>query len=135
MKRYILDSNSLNWFIYRRFRVYERAREARKRGDIVGTVVPIVGELLGGLEYSATCERNRPIVETELKLIRIWPYDLPAARRYGVLYAEMKRDGILMQVIDRIAAASALTIPHCTMVTSDSDFSRVPGLEVEDWRS
>jgi len=30
-------------------------------------------------------------------------------------------------------AAIALTLSHCTVVTSDSDFTAIPGLDVVDW--
>lgn len=41
----------------------------------------------------------------------------------------------IMQTIDRMIAAVALTLPNCTLVSCDSDFSRVPGLKVENWES
>jgi tRNA(fMet)-specific endonuclease VapC len=66
-------------------------------------------------------------------MLRIWPFEFPAARQYARIYSELRRVGIQMQAIDRMAAAIALTIPNCTVVTSDSDFKRVSGLDVEDW--
>jgi tRNA(fMet)-specific endonuclease VapC len=38
-----------------------------------------------------------------------------------------------MQVVDLMIAAIARTVPDCTVVTGDGDFSRVPGLKVENW--
>jgi predicted nucleic acid-binding protein len=38
-----------------------------------------------------------------------------------------------MQVVDLMIAAIVLTVPSCTVVTSDGDFSRVPGLTAENW--
>jgi len=38
-----------------------------------------------------------------------------------------------MQPIDIMIAAVALTLGNCTVVTTDSDLSAVPGLAVENW--
>ena len=38
-----------------------------------------------------------------------------------------------MQQIDIQIAAIALTLGRCTVVTKDTDFSAIPGLDVEDW--
>src|SRR5262245_36331926 len=122
MKRYLLDSNSLNLFIFRRQGVYERALAARRSGAVLGTGTPVAAEILGGTMYSTTWETNLPRVEQALNMLRIWPFEFPAAREYARIYAELKRVGIQMQVIDRLTAAIALTIPNCTVVTSDSDF-------------
>lgn len=63
MRKYLLDSNAANLFIYRRCGVYERAIRERKTGAVIGTAIPVVGEVLGGVEYSSSREFNLPIVE------------------------------------------------------------------------
>jgi len=40
-----------------------------------------------------------------------------------------------MQVIDMMIAAIALSLGNCTVVTTDSDLSAVPGLSVENWEA
>jgi tRNA(fMet)-specific endonuclease VapC len=133
VKRYLLDSNALSLFIFRRQGVYERALAARRAGAVLGTGTPIAAEILGGTMYSESWETNLPRVEQALSMLRIWPFEFPAAREYARIYAELRRVGIQMQAIDRMAAAIALTMPNCTVVTSDCDFKRVNGLNVEDW--
>ena len=133
MRRYLLDSNALNLLVYRRDGVFERAIEVRRTGAVIGTGIPVVAEILGGTLASATWEVNLPRVEQVLSSLRLWPFDLQAAREYGRLYADLRRIGVQMQVVDRMIAAIALTVPDCTVVTSDSDLSRVPGLKVENW--
>jgi len=135
MRRYLLDSNALNLFVFRRGGVYERSMEVRRTGAVIGTGIPVVAEVLGGTLYSDTSATNLPLVERKLNLLRLWPFDLAAAREYARLYAELRRSGIQMQVMDRMIAAIAMTLPNCTVVTSDTDFSRVPGLKVDNWAS
>ena len=133
MRRYLLDSIALNQFVFRRSGVYERAIETRKQGAIIGTCTPVVAEILGGTRYSQTSEVNLPRVEQILKQLKVWAFDIAAAHEYGRIYSELRRTGIQMQVIDRMIAATAITIPNCTVITSDSDFARVGTLNIENW--
>ncbi len=135
MKRYVLDSNALNFWIYRRHGVYERAARERQAGAVIGTGIPIVAELLGGVFASDSRDANLEIVERALTKLRLWPFDLAAARKYARLYAEMKKKGDHVQAIDLMIAAIAMNLRNGVVVTSDTDFARVPGLTVENWSS
>jgi tRNA(fMet)-specific endonuclease VapC len=133
MRRYLLDSNALQDFAHRRGFVYARARREQALGSVIGTTHPVVAEILAGIECSTTRDRNRPIVERRLRMMRLWPFDLQAAREYAALYGELRRKGIVMQTIDLMIAAISRTVPRCTVVSNDSDLGRVPGIVVEDW--
>lgn len=109
--------------------------QARRQGHLIGTALPAVAEMLGGIEFSATRERNLLILNRKLSLFRLWPFTLDVAREYGRLFAELRRIGRPMQVIDMMVAATARTLTNCIVVTTDSDLSAVPGLKVEDWTS
>ncbi len=133
MRRFLLDSNAVSDCIFRRRNVDERVREARRRGDRIGTGIPVIAELLGGIEASSTRNRNLPVFNRNLNLFRIWPFDLKAAREYSRIYAELRRRGIQIQSIDVMIAAIALTQANCRVVTTDSDLAKIPTLEVENW--
>jgi hypothetical protein len=60
MTRYLLDTNMVGHFIDHRRGVDERARDARARGTVIGTCMPVVAELFYGVEFSASREINRP---------------------------------------------------------------------------
>jgi tRNA(fMet)-specific endonuclease VapC len=133
MKRYLLDTGMAGDLIYRRKGVYQRSQLARRRGDHVGISMPTVGELIAGAEYSATRDRNLPLVQKAVRRLFIWPFDLSAAQEYGRLYAELRRRGRIIGQIDMQIAAIALKLSNCTLVTADSDFAAIPGLSIEDW--
>ena len=132
-RRVILDSNAVSDLILRRYGVYERALQERAKGRKLGTCIPVVGELYAGIEISQSKERNRPIFERGLRTLVLWPYDLLAAQRFGLLRAELRRIGRPMQQVDLQLAAVAFTLGDCTVVSSDSDLLAVPGLHVENW--
>ncbi|MFI5459687.1 MAG: type II toxin-antitoxin system VapC family toxin [Isosphaerales bacterium] len=133
MTRYLLDTNMVGHFIDRRRGVDARVREARARGAVIGTCVPVVAELFFGVEFSASREINRPRLVRGLSRIRCWPFDRNAAEEYGRLAAELRRIGRLMQQIDIMIAAVAFSLGSCSVVSDDSDLAAVPGLTVENW--
>lgn len=133
MTRYLLDTNAIADCVFRRRGVDARVRMARLAGFKIGTGIPVLAELLAGIEYSATRDANLDIVNRNIGLFRQWPFTTEAAREYGRVYALLRREGRTIQTVDLMIAAIALTIGNCTVVTSDTDLSVVPGLQVENW--
>lgn len=133
MSRYLLDTNALADCIFRRRGVDDRVRSARLAGHKIGTGVPVLAELLAGIEYSATRDANLDIANRNIGLFRLWPFPEEAAREYGRLYAHLRRTGRTIQTVDLMIAAIALTLGGCTVVTSDSDLTGIPRLNVENW--
>src|SRR5437660_1459406 len=133
MRRYLLDSNAVNAVIDHRASAIERVREARLRGDRIGTCEPVVAELFYGLEFSSSREENIIRLNRALNLIRSWPFDRSAAREFARVAADLKRRGMKIQIVDMMIAAIALSLGNTTVVTSDTDLLRIPGLAVENW--
>lgn len=133
MTRFLLDSGIATDYIDRRNGVFDRARAETQRGNRVGTAVPILAELVAGIERSRSRDRNLQALRLALPAWKLWPFDEDAAFEYGRLHAELLRLGRPMQVIDIMIAAVALTLGNTTVVTKDSDLAAVPGLTVENW--
>jgi tRNA(fMet)-specific endonuclease VapC len=133
MKRYLLDTGILGYFINKRLGVDERVRSERKKGARIGTCMPVVGESYSGIELSDSRKRNLKALEASLTKLVFWPFNLAAAKEFGNLFAELQRRGRPMQQIDIQIAAIALNLGSCTVVTTDSDLSAIPGLKVENW--
>ncbi len=133
VKRYLLVSNAMNSYVNRREPVAEHVRDAMRRGCRIGTCEPVVAELFHGLELSSSRPENLVRLLRGLEIIRCWPFDRAASEVYGRISAELRRRGRQMQVIDVMLAAIALSLGNCTVVTTDSDLSDIPGLKVENW--
>ncbi len=132
-RRYLLDSGPASECIFRRRGVHERAQEVRRKGAKIGVGMPVLAEIVGGVEASATRDENWDILCRGLATFVLWPFDAAAAWEYGRLYAELRRIGRPMQQIDIQIAAIALTLGNCTVVTTDSDFAAISGLRIESW--
>jgi tRNA(fMet)-specific endonuclease VapC len=133
MTRYLLDSGIASDFINRRHGIHERARSEVSQGNRVGIEVPVLAELVAGIERSTSRDRNMDRLRRALPAVKLWPFDRDAAFEYGRIYAQLSNLGRPMQVVDMMTAAIALSLGNCTVVTKDSDLSAVPGLPVENW--
>ena len=118
MRRYLLDSGIASDYINRRHGVYERAREEIARGNRIGVGTPILGELVGGIELSATREENLKRLKHAVSVWLLWPFDENAAYEYGRIVAELRRIGRPMQQVDMQIAAIALSLMTPVVVSS-----------------
>ena len=133
MKRYLTDSGIASDYVNHRLGVRDRALELVMAGCHIGVPTVVLGELLGGIEWSQTADVNRDRLWHQMKKLRIWPFDKQAAIAYGRIYADLRRIGRPMQQIDIQVAAIAMALGNTTVVTKDSDLSAVPGLPVTNW--
>jgi tRNA(fMet)-specific endonuclease VapC len=133
MKRYVLDSGIVTDLVNRRNGVDLKAAEAFQRGDRLGVGTFVLGELLAGLMHSSSREKNTERLERALSRLAIWAFDESAARHYALVAANLRKVGIAIQQIDMQIAAIAFALGNCVVVTKDSDFDDVEGLETENW--
>lgn len=133
--RFLLDTNMAGHYINRRQGGFDRARLEVANGNPVGIGVPVLAELVAGIEHSSSRDRNTKRLKTAMTSCRLWPFDSSAAFEYGRIYAEVARLGRPIGVVDTMIAAIAMTLGNCTVVSSDSDLRVVPRLNVEDWRA
>jgi tRNA(fMet)-specific endonuclease VapC len=135
MKRFLFDSGIASDYLNRRHGVFERARAEVANGNHIGIGLPVLAELVGGIEHSQTRDRNMQRLRNALPTLKLWPFDPAAAFEYGRLYADLARRGRPMQTVDIMIAAIARTLARCTLVSADSDLDDIPGLTIENWCS
>lgn len=132
--KYLLDTNACIHVLNRRGGAVER-QLARLTADDVAICSVVKAELLYGAGKSARPEANAQ------KLDRFWtafeslPFDDLAASTYASIRAALERAGRPIGANDLLIAATALA-HGLTVVTADvGEFSRVPGLSVENWEA
>jgi len=135
MTRFLLDTNSASHYINQRHGVFERARVEIAKGNPIGFCIPVLAELVAGIEHSHSRDQNMKALKAALPSLKVWPLDSTAAFEYGRIYAELARVGRPIGAVDMMIASVALTLGNCTVVSTDSDLRAVPKLKVDDWRS
>ena len=125
----ILDSD--HWIALLRRRL--DLREHASPGEELAMAAVSVGELAHGAYKSERAAENLARLDVLLAAITILPYDEGAARRFGLLKAELERAGTPLSDLDLQIASVALQYNAPLVTHNRRHFERVPGLMIEDW--
>jgi tRNA(fMet)-specific endonuclease VapC len=96
--------------------------------------VLVLAELDYGAAKSAVA-RHRIRLENLLTTVVLEPFVAADAARYGALRSDLERRGQMIGTMDLLIAAQALRLGATIVTHNTREFSRVPGLKVEDWQS
>ena len=128
---YVLDTNSLIYFFKGMGRVGARLLSAPPGEIAVPSVV--LFELETGLAKSESPARRRRQIDELLGTVQLLPFAAAEARAAAGVRALLERSGEQIGPFDVLIAGTALA-HRATLVTHNlREFSRVPGLAVEDW--
>lgn len=131
--KYLLDTNTAQAYLQGNKKVKTRSDDANRQGSRVGISVIVLAELSAGIENSQTRDRNMILLKQAMKSLYLWPFDETCSYQYGRMTASLKRQGRLIGSLDVMIAATVFALTPCILVTIDSDFQVIPGLQVEDW--
>lgn len=130
--RFLLDTN-ICIYIRQERPMAVRARFGRQPAGSVAMSVVTWGELMFGAERSSAREAAIEKLQRIATQIPVLPLPQEAAVHYGEIRAQLTARGQVIGANDLWIAAHARA-ERLTIVTHNvSEFSRVPGLRVEDW--
>jgi tRNA(fMet)-specific endonuclease VapC len=128
---YLLDTNILSALIDQPDgAVAQRAERAGSRN--VFTSIVVAGEIRFGAERKKSA-RLTERVEQLLERIQVAPLNPPADRAYGSIRATLEQAGTPIGANDTLIAAHALATDSILVTDNVREFSRVPGLKIENW--
>lgn len=93
----------------------------------------VLGELEFGAEKSAHGERNRARLATLAQRLPLVGIDAATTRHYAHVRTLLERQGTPIGANDTWIAAQALAIKATLVTDNEREFSRVPGLLLENW--
>jgi tRNA(fMet)-specific endonuclease VapC len=131
VSQYLLDTNILSDLV-RHPQGQIADRIAREGESNVCTSIVVAGELRYGARRKNS-ERLTAHIESILSAIDIVPLEEPADRTYGELRALLENRSETIGPNDMLIAAQALAIDSVLVTANRREFSRVPGLRVENW--
>ena len=127
----LLDTNICIYIINAKpAAVLQRFRQYRI-GEI-GVCSVVAAELAYGVAKSGSI-RNRQALEMFLAPLTILPFDETAVWAYGELRAELERKGTTIGSLDTLIAAHALSQGALLVTNNTDEFTRVPGLQLDNW--
>jgi tRNA(fMet)-specific endonuclease VapC len=131
---YLPDTNACITLLRHRNPKLMARWQAAKASEVVLCSV-VVYELRHGAERSADPAREHSKLDVFLAPFTSLPFDDPCARKCAQIRHELERSGMVIGPHDLQIAAIALH-HGLTLVTHNTrEFSRIPGLNAEDWEN
>ncbi len=113
--------------------IVARCREQQSLGHEVGLSAITVAELEYGAQHSGDYEKEIAAVRKILMPFVCYGFDATAcAASYGRIRQLLETAGKTVGAMDLLIAAQALAL-SASLVSSDTDFLRVPDLPCENW--
>ena len=129
--RYLLDTDTVSDVI-RHPQGVVATRIGEEGEPSICTSIVVAAELRFGAAKHGS-ERLNTQLEAVLSALQILPLEEPADRRYGELRRELEQRGDSIGPNDMLIAAHALSVGLAVVTGNLREFSRVPGLKVENW--
>lgn len=128
---YLLDTNILSDLV-RNPQGIVAAQIAKAGEDSVCTSIVVAAELRYGAAKSNSAKLAGR-VDLILSALEILPLDTPADKQYADIRHHLTRQGTPIGPNDLLIAAHALANQLTVVTANAGEFSRVPGLKVENW--
>jgi len=128
---YLLDTNILSDLV-RQPQGTVAARIAAEGEETVCSSIVVAAELRFGAAKSGF-KKLAERIDLILSALEILPLEAPADRHYGEVRHHLARQGTPIGPNDLLIAAHALSVGLTIVTANVGEFSRVPGLKVENW--
>ncbi len=129
--RFLLDTDTCVFWL--RGRAAVQAQVAVVGPEEISISVIALAELRYGADCSAQPETNHRAIDDFVSGVTVLGVDAEIARLFGVIKAQLRRQGNLIEDFDLLLAATAL-VSGLTLITNNiSHFGRVPGLTLDNW--
>jgi tRNA(fMet)-specific endonuclease VapC len=102
--------------------------------DTICTSIVVAAELRFGAEKSGS-PKLAARIDLILSALEVLALEPPADRHYGQIRQQLTRHGTPIGPNDLLIAAHALALDITIVTANTREFSRVPGLRVENWLS
>lgn len=129
--RYLLDTNIVSDLI-NRGRTSVVSAMLDRFGSVVCTSIVVAAEIRYGIAKKGSAllaQRG----DTVLKTIPLCPFGEPVDRHYAEIRVHLEKQGTPIGPNDLLIAAQARALDLCLVTANVGEFSRVPGLSVENW--
>ena len=131
--RYLLDTNTVSYFIRRSSESLEKRMKQSLRQSTAAISTITRAELRYGQALMESQDKRRSIIDQLLMQLPHLPWTLEAADHYGVIKAQLKRDGAPIGEIDTQIAAHAMAENLILVTHNTKHFEKVLELRLEDW--
>ena len=130
--KFMLDTNTCIYIIKRKPIDVIKRFEKTKISQI-GISSITLSELFYGVSKSSRPKQNHMALMQFSAPLEILPYSDEAAQYYGGLRAHLEKQGTPIGSLDMLIAAHALSIASTLVTNNEKEFTRIPGLKLDNW--
>ena len=131
---YMLGTNICIYLIKKKpVEVLKRFQEVEVGNIGISSIT--LSELVFGAQKSQQPEKNMQALEKFTISLEILPYDINAAFVYGKIRESLEAKGTPIGPMDTLIAAQAISSRSILVTNNEKEFTRIPGLQVENWVS
>ena len=132
MTHYLLDTNICIYLINKKpGPLISRLKRVIKSG--VGLSSITLSELEFGVQKSQRPQKNAVNLVRFLLPFEILSFDEKAAEAYGIIRADLEKQGRVIGNMDMLIAAHAKSLNTTLVTNNEKEFCRIPYLRVENW--
>jgi tRNA(fMet)-specific endonuclease VapC len=128
---YLLDTNMLSDLVRNPQGLVAQKIAQVGEGAVCTSIVSAAELRYGGLKANSSKIAER--VDLILSALEVLPLESPADDRYAVLRHHLTRRGTPIGPNDLMIAAHALARDLTVVTANTREFSRAPGLKIENW--
>ncbi|MFO7865550.1 MAG: type II toxin-antitoxin system VapC family toxin [Candidatus Aminicenantes bacterium] len=129
---YLIDTDILIYSLKNDTQVKQKFKENLNIPKSISVIT--YGELVYGARKSQHVEKNLPVVYRIAEIFPVLDINKPIMDIFGEIKCNLKRNGKIIQDMDILIAATALT-HNLTLVTNNiRHFKNIPDLRIENWK-
>lgn len=130
--RYLVDTNIASFAMRAQRNVAPRLESCRC-ADLAIASVALAEGLFGCARLGQSGQQKWAVWQALAAEWQVVPFDRACAEHYARLRADLERRGCVIGDRDMMIAATALAHGLVLVTDNDTEFSRIPGLQVENW--
>ena len=131
---FLLDTNICIYIIKKKpIEVFEKLRSLPLFSVAVSSIT--VAELEYGVRKSTLPQKNQEALNEFLSALTIVDFSFQAAVEYGAIRTQLEAKGTPIGSLDMLIAAHAKAVNLTLVTNNEREFSRIEGLEIENWLS
>ncbi|NIA10662.1 MAG: tRNA(fMet)-specific endonuclease VapC [Nitrospiraceae bacterium] len=131
MLKYMLDTNIVIYTIKNRPKQVKKKFKQHQGQMCISAIT--LGELVFGAERSQQVERNLTDIQGLAARLEVLPFDSRSAHHFGQIRAMLYSTGQPIGPYDMLIAGHARASGLILVTNNLKEFSRVPGLLLENW--
>ncbi|XZE20383.1 type II toxin-antitoxin system tRNA(fMet)-specific endonuclease VapC [Pirellulaceae bacterium SH449] len=130
--KFLLDTN-ICIFVIKQKPAEVVKRFTQYSAEELGISTITLAELRYGADKSSHPSKNHTALDMFLSPLAILDFDPQCSEIYGIVRSDLERRGQPIGPLDTMIAAHALRLRIPLVTNNTKEFSRVPGLPIEDW--